>query len=436
MSALRWAAALGNADWHLCAPLLVALAAAWHTDIATVTTGIAAYSLGQGLALPLWGWLADRYGPGHSLRTGLAVAAAASVGSALCPGPGWWVALRTAAGAGFATVTPSVSLYYESLRSAPARQRAFATLTTVTAASAIASPVLADTVLRIGSWRPAFAVIAVLTAVTIWRLGDTRSGPARTPASGDPRGAGGLTASSTAGGPKGHVRTAGEPAYGPPAPAPDERAPRGGSAARTCAAYGTVLGLGAAEGAVLLGLPALLAPALATAGEETSTSAVLVTYALGVLTGTLVLRRHARVWSPKRLLGTGGSLAMTGAFLAAVLPGTAVLMLCAALLGVAWSYLHTTLQTWLPRLLPPPARARAASLFSAAAILASSATVAATTSLLQDGRHSAVFATGAALCAALTCWTLLVARRWPGPGPQPGSPPSGMGAPEGMPEAT
>ncbi|WP_055575711.1 MFS transporter [Streptomyces albus] len=139
MSALRWAAALGNADWHLCAPLLVALAAAWHTDIATVTTGVAAYSLGQGLALPLWGWLADRYGPGCSLRTGLVVAAAASVGSALCPGPGWWVALRTAAGAGFATVTPSVSLYFETLRPAPARQRAFAALTTVTAASALAS---------------------------------------------------------------------------------------------------------------------------------------------------------------------------------------------------------------------------------------------------------------------------------------------------------
>ncbi|WP_369204683.1 MFS transporter [Streptomyces sp. PU-14G] len=497
MSALRWAAALGNADWHLCAPLLVALAAAWHTDIATVTTGIAAYSLGQGLALPLWGWLADRYGPGHSLRTGLAVAAAASVGSALCPGPGWWVALRTAAGAGFATVTPSVSLYYESLRSAPTRQRAFATLTTVTAASAIASPVLADTVLRIGSWRPAFAVIAVLTAVTIWRLGDTRSRP--TPAHGGRRRADSLAPSPTADGARGRTRAADdgprvrdetaagprvpdeaaagprardkaaagprardetaagprardetaagprvpdETAADPPAPAPDEWPPRTGSAARTCAAYGTVLGLGAAEGAVLLGLPALLAPALATAGEETSTSAVLVTYAVGVLAGTLVLRRHARVWSPKRLLGTGGSLAMTGASLAAVLPGTAVLMLCAALLGVAWSYLHTTLQTWLPRLLPPPVRARAASLFSAAAILASSATVAATTSLLQDGRHSAVFATGAALCAALTCWTLLVARRWPGPaaqpgpGPQPGSPPSGMGAPEGMPEAT
>lgn len=139
MRGLRWAAALGNADWHVGAPLLVALAAAWHTDIATVTAGIAAYPLGQGLALPLWGWLADRYGPGHCLRAGLALATAASVGSALCPGPVYWVPLRAAAGAGFAAVTPSISLFYETLRPAGDRQRAFATLTTVTATSAIAS---------------------------------------------------------------------------------------------------------------------------------------------------------------------------------------------------------------------------------------------------------------------------------------------------------
>ncbi|MGP3976274.1 MFS transporter [Streptomyces sp. 8N114] len=377
MSALRWAAALGNADWHLAAPLLAALATAWHTDIGTVTAGLAAYSLGQGLALPVWGWLADRYGPGRSLRTGLLVAAAASVGSALCPGPAWWIALRTAAGAGFATVTPSVSLYYESLNPAQARQRAFATLTTVTAASAIASPVLADTVLRCGSWRPAFAVIAVLTAVTVCRIrAATRPGPV----------------------PPEQARTHGKRPHA--------------AGERCSSAYGTVLGLGAAEGAVMLGLPALLAPALATAGGQASTSAVLVAYAVGVLGSTLVLQRHARVWGPMRLLATGGSTGVAGALLAALVPGTAVLMLSAVLLGTAWSYLHTTLQTWLPRLLPAPARARAASLFSASAILASSATVALTTSLLQEGRHATVFATGGVLCAALTCWTLYVARRW------------------------
>ncbi len=212
------------------------------------------------------------------------MAAAASVGSALCPGPGWWIALRATAGAGFATVIPSVSLYYGGLRPAQARQRAFATLTSVTAASGIASPVLADTVLRCGSWRPAFAVIALLTAVTVCRIrAATRSAP---PSRVDIGGA----------------------YEDPPDAVPG----------RPTAAYCTVLGLGAAEGAVMLGLPALLAPALATAGSQASTSAVLVIYALGVLTSTLVLRRHARVWGPPmRLLATGGSMGVTGALLAA-----------------------------------------------------------------------------------------------------------------------
>lgn len=369
MRGLRWAAALGNADWHVCAPLLVALAATWDTDIPTVTAGIAAYPLGQGLALPLWGWLADRYGPGNCLRAGLVLASAASVGSALCPGPVCWVSLRAAAGAGFAAVTPSVSLFYETLRPADVRQRAFATLTTVTSSSAIASPLLADVALRCGSWRPAFAVIALLTAVTACRVrvGDRVSG-----------GGAGSTA----------------PAVSSPVP------------------YLMVLGLGAAEGAVMLGLPALLSPALAMSGAETSASAVLALYAGGVLVSTLLLRRHARSWGPRRLLVTGGWLGAGGAVLPALLPGPAVLMLCAVLLGTAWSYLHTTLQTWLPRLLPVRARARAASLFSASALLASSASVALAGSLLQDGGHAAVFAAGAALCAVLTCCTVLVARRW------------------------
>ncbi|GAA2617829.1 MFS transporter [Streptomyces axinellae] len=390
MPGLRSAAALGNADWHLGAPLLAALATAWHTDIATVTEGIAAYSLGQGIALPLWGWFADRYGPGVSLRAGLLLATAASAGLALCPGPTWWVALRAAAGAGFATVTPSISLSYESLRPAQVRQRAFTMLTTATGASAIASPVLAEVALGCGSWRPAFAVIALLTIVTLFRVRITCPAPSgagaetrpEAPAESSPAGTGSL-------------------------PAHSHRAARA-----TWSGYPTLIGLGIAEGMVMLGLPALLAPALAVTGGGTSATTVVVTYAAGVLGSTLLMRRRSRLWKPQTLLATGGALAAIGAFLAATLPGTAVLMLCAALLGTAWTYLHTTLQTWIPRLLPPAARARAASLFSASAILASSVTVALAASLLQKGLHSTVFAAGAALCALFTCWTVLLARRW------------------------
>ncbi|MGH4033366.1 MFS transporter [Actinomycetota bacterium Odt1-20B] len=410
MRGLRRAAALGNADWHLGAPLLMALCASWDTDVATVTAGIAAYSFGQGLALPLWGWAADRFGPGRSLRAGLTLAAVAAAGSALCPGPLYWVVLRTVAGAGFAAVTPSVSLFFESLRPARTRQRAFAAITTVTATSAIASPLLADLTVRLGSWRLAFAVIALLTSVTAARVrttdtpapGTARMHPARERFTQDR-----LTQERptqerpTQDRPtQDRLLTQDRPTAGRLLPKTHPRA------------YGTVIALGAAEGAALLGLPALLAPALAMMGAQAATPAALVLYASGVLAGTLLLRRHARAWQPGRLLAAGGCLAGTGAVLAAALPSPATLLLCAVLLGVGWGYLHTTLQTWLPRLVPEAARARAAALFSASALMSSSAAVALSTGLLTGGRLGAVFTLGTALCAALTCWTVRMARRW------------------------
>ncbi|MDT0615365.1 MFS transporter [Streptomyces lancefieldiae] len=378
-SGLHPAAALCNADWHIAAPLLAALAATWHTDIASIATGVAAHSLGQGLALPLWGWSADRFGPARSLRAGLLLAAAANAACALCSGVESWVALRAAAGVGFAAVAPSVALSYDRLPTSRDRQRAFAGLTTVTAASAIAAPVVTGVAAHLGTWRSVFAVLALCTAATAARV------RVEVPTTVYGRG----------------TRSAPEPTHRP-----------AGRSGRTGTAYLTVIGMGVAEGAVMLALPALLAPVLAAAGAQQAASAALVVYAAGVLGSTLVLRRHARRWGPVKLLTAGGSLGCAGAVLVAVTPSVAVVLLCAAVLGVAWGYLHTTLQTWLPHLVPAAERARAASSFAAAAMLANSVVVAASTSALQSGHHAPVFAAGAVLCALLTGWAVSTARHW------------------------
>ncbi|MFC7986875.1 MFS transporter [Streptomyces sp. NPDC057336] len=368
-----------NADWGIAAPLLVALAATWHTDIASIAAGIAAHSLGQGLALPLWGWSADRFGPALSLRAGLLLAAAANAACACSPGVECWVALRAVAGVGFAAVAPSVSLCYDRLPTAGDRQRAFSGLTTVTAASAVAAPVVTGVAAHLGAWRSVFTVLALCTAATAVRV------RVDAPAARYRAGAGA---------------------------APDPTRRPAVRPARTGTAYLTVLGMGLAEGAVMLALPALLAPVLASAGAQRAASAALVVYAAGVLGSMLVLRQRSRRWGPVRLLTAGGSLGCAGAVLVAVAPGVAVILLCAAVLGVAWGCLHPTLQTWLPRLVPAAERARAASLFAAAAMLANSAVVAVGTSALQDGRHAPVFAVGAVLCALLTGWAATTARHW------------------------
>ncbi|THA70099.1 MFS transporter [Streptomyces sp. A0958] len=368
-SAPRWAAAVANADWCVTGPLIVALSAAWDTDVATITMGVAAYSLGYGCALPLWGAAADRYGYQRCLQTGMLLGAIASAGSALSPGPGWWIALRMAAGASFAAVPPCVSLACESADSAQNRHRSFAGLTVAAAMAAVAAPPLAVLASLAASWRLPFLLVGLLAVATVFRM------------SGAP------------------------PDASPPRP----------SAARWHAnapAYRTVIALGAAEGAALLTLPALLAPSLALSGARTVTALAQPLYAVGVLSSTVMVHRHCHTWPPMRLLGVGGAAGAVGTALTASSPGPSSTLVCALLLGAAWGYLHTTLQTWLPHLVPFSARARASALFAAAAMLTSSLAIAVGTALLQQGRHTAVFAAGFLSCALLTCLTRSVARRW------------------------
>ncbi|MFD8705593.1 MFS transporter [Kitasatospora sp. NPDC059648] len=365
----RWAATVANADWCVTGPLIVALAAAWNTDVATIAIGVAAYSLGYGCALPLWGAVADRYGYRRCLRAGLLLAAVASAGSALSPGPGWWIALRMAAGASFSAITPCVSLFCESADSAQSRHRSFAGLAVAAAVAAIAAPPLAALVSLAASWRLPFLLVGLLAVATVCRMSNDL------------------------------------PDASLPRPSP---VPRHADAA----AYGTVIALGAAEGAALLTLPALLAPSLALSGAQTVTALAQPLYAVGVLGSTVLVHRHCRVWPPVRLLGAGGAAGASGTALTAALPGSLPTLLCALLLGTAWGYLHTTLQTWLPHLVPPSARARASALFAAAAMLTSSLAIAIGTAMLQQGRRTVVFAAGSLSCALLTGLTRTVARRW------------------------
>jgi MFS family permease len=359
--------------------LIAVLATTWRTDVTTVTAGIAAYSLGNGCALPLWGAAADRHGARRVLRTGLLCAAVASAASAVCPGPAGWVGLRLAAGACFACVTPCVSLFCEATPSARERHRALAGITAAAAAAAVATPLLAMLVVRVGSWRQAFVLLALLVAGTAGLLRVDRPAPRPVPAPGRPL----------------------SPA-GPPGPA----------GAPASAAYWTVVGVGAAEGVALLTLPALLAPSLALSGAPTVTALVAALNPVGVCGSTVLLQGPCRHWHPTALLALGGVLGVAGAGLAAVSPGAFALCSVAVLLGLSWGCLHTTLQTWLPRLLPPRARARAASLFAASAMLTSSLTIPLSTSMLLDGARAAVFTTGAAACAGLTCLAMALARRW------------------------
>lgn len=373
---LRWAAAVANADWHVTAPLLVSLAAALGTGVHTVTAALGAYALGHGLALPLWGRAADRHGPGRVLRAGLALAALGSAACALCASGSGWLALRAATGAAFAAVTPAVALYcHETGGTAPARQRRFADVLAVSAAAAVAAPLCAALLAHAASWRLVFLTLALLTAAAAARTTTL-----------------------------------------PPTPHPPERpspsaAPRPSLPARPLL---VLLLLGAAEGAALLALPALLVPALAAhgGGEGAGGTAVAMAYGAAVLGGGTLLRRGVFRWSPARLVTVGGLLGVTAALTGAAWVTPAALTGVAVLLGLSWTLLHTTLQTWLPRLLPAHRRATAASLPATSGVLAGGLAVELAAPQLRAGRTAGVFLVAAALCALLTAAGAALARGW------------------------
>ncbi|MFI7011940.1 MFS transporter [Streptomyces sp. NPDC050145] len=367
---LRGAAAIANADWYATAPLLAVLVPVLRTDVATLTLSIGGHLLGHGIALPVWGRLVDRFGARRALRAGLVVAALALAGSALCATVGVWIALRTLTGAAFAVVTPVTAVHYGTAATGVARQQAFATLVTVSSASAILAPLLIGTLDGPTVWRLVFAALALLTAGSVWAT------------------------------------------WALPEPALAERPVRGAGAGavrhrRWCA----VAAVGALEGATLLALPALLAPALTGAGVGGGQSAVVVAYGIGVFVSSLWLRHHVRLWAARSLLGLGGVCVVGASLVGGQRVSLTTLIPAAVLLGVAWSYLHTTLQAWLPRLLPEEARGTAASVFATSGMLSGALSVALAAPLLTRGMSTEVFTAGAVAGVLLTVGVLPLPRR-------------------------
>ncbi|MFD7922085.1 MFS transporter [Streptomyces sp. NPDC059740] len=160
--------------------------------------------------------------------------------------------------------------------------------------------------------------------------------------------------------------------------------------------------LGWAEGAVMLGLPSLFAPALSARGLDRAVSPVTASYGLSVLLGAVLVQHQARLRSARFLLLTGGHLGIAAALVASLRLHAPTFLVAAVLLGFAWSMLHTTLQTWAPQLVPENARATTVSFFATSALVSSATVVFVAAPIIQVGRQSVVFWGVAAMCLLLT----------------------------------
>jgi predicted MFS family arabinose efflux permease len=375
---LQLTTTVSTLDRFAMPPMLVAIAADLDVPLAAAVTAAGAYYLVYGLGQPLWGFASDRFGRVRTLRVSLLVASALTLLSALSPTILVLGITRGLAGGFFGAAYPSALIYLGDTVEPRKRQRAIAGLMVGvalgTAAASAGAGVLADAT----SWRLAFVVTGVASLLLVAALRRLPEPPA---------------------------------AASPPTPLASL-----GSIRRSPVTL-LVLAFAFAEGVVLLGALTLLPSAVESAGA-TATVAGLVTgvYGLAVLVGSRGVGRLSEHWHPSRLILLGAMLAVTGAGLLAWSQAPAVGVVVATLLGLAWTSMHSSLQTWATEVLPG-ARAAVVSLFAGSLFVGSSLGAVLVAGLADRGAFDVVYAGYALLAVPLGLVAWRTRARWQRPEP-------------------
>jgi len=167
-----------------------------------------------------------------------------------------------------------------------------------------------------------------------------------------------------------------------------------------------------AEGGVLLGTITLLPPAMEHAGAST-TVAGLVTgvYGVSVFVFSAFVGRFSQRWRASRLIVLGATAAVVACGLVAWSQEVPAGVAAAILLGLAWTAMHSSLQTWATEVLPA-ARATVVSFFAGSLFVGSSLAAVAASGLADEGRYGVLFAACAVLAVPLGTAAATVRSRW------------------------
>ena len=354
-------------------PMLVAIAYDLGAPLSEIVQAAGAYFLVYGLSQPVWGMVSDRLGRVRTMRLTLLAAGLLSLLSAAAWSPLAFAVTRGLAGGFFGAAYPSTLIYVGDTVAISERQRDIARLmvgvATGTALASIGAGVLADVV----SWRVAFLITGTASVVLAWTL-------RRLP---EPE----ATARP------GSVREA------------------VGALVRSPVAL-VVLLFAFAEGAVLLGGLTLLPPAVENAGATAAVAgAVTAVYGVAVFLGSRLVGRLASTWHPSRLITLGAAAAVLGCGLLAISQEPPMAVVVALLLGLAWTSMHSSLQTWATEVLPA-ARATVVSFFAGSLFVGSALAAVVVAGLADDGRYSVIYAAYAALAVPLGLAAGWQRRRW------------------------
>jgi len=376
-AAVLAAAFVSSFDRFAVGPLLVVVAADLGASLAATTAIASGYFLAYGLSQPLWGVLSDSLGRVRLMRATLLAAAAAGILSALTPGLGALVAARALTGAFFGAIIPTSLTYVGDTADEVHRQPALSDLMAAVALGTALATAAAGVLAQLASWRLVYAVPSVLAigcAVALGRLPEPHRGTRVSMAT---------TMRQTLGN-------------------------RWVLAVVTLALF---------DGAVVLGILTLLAPALQSRGVDASSAGLAVAaYGVSVLLATRVVKVLSRRLPMVILMGVGGTAVVLAYATLALHISVATVITAAFLLGLTWAFLHSSLQTWATSVLPH-ARGTVVSLFAAFLFAGSSFAASAAAPLGDRGQWSLLFALASAVALVMTVAAVLGyrayrAQRW------------------------
>jgi predicted MFS family arabinose efflux permease len=370
---LQATAFVSTLDRFALPPMLVAIAHDLGVPLADVVRAAGAYFLAYGLSQPVWGVVSDRLGRVRTMRLTLLLAAVSTLASALSGSPAALGLARGLAGGFFGAAYPASLIYLGDTVPAAVRQRDIARLMVGvalgTALASVGAGILADVL----SWRLAFVITGVASLVLVWML-----------------------------------RRLPEPAVGY---RPASLLEPLWTISRSRIAL-LVLLFAFVEGAVLLGGLTLLPPAVEHSGATVALAgAVTGVYGLSVFLGSQVVGRLSARWHPSRLIGLGAGTAVVGCALLALSQEPAMAVVVAGLFGLAWTSMHSSLQTWATEVLPG-ARATMVSFFAGSLFVGSALAAVVVSGLADAGRYSLIYAACAALAVPLGIGAGSARRRW------------------------
>ena len=375
---LQTAAFVATFDRFAMPPMLVAISVDLGVPLSSVVQAAGAYFLAYGLTQPLWGSVSDRIGRVATMRITLLLAGICSIASAASGTALLLGVSRALAGGLFGATYPAALIYIGDTVQAQVRQRDVARLMVGTALGTALASVGAGIVADVSSWR----VMFVLTGVVAIALAAV-------------------------------LRALPEP----------EREHHGGSFLRPVGFVGRspvtlfVLLCALAEGAVLLGTITLLPAAMEHEGASTTVAGLATgVYGLSVLPFSVFVGRFSQRWHASRLIALGAVAALLACGVLALSQEVPAGVTAAILLGLAWTAMHSTLQTWATEVLPA-ARATVVSFFAGSLFVGSSLAAVVASGLADEGRYDVLFAACAVLAVPLGVSAAGVRARWQPSGP-------------------